>query len=98
MTPRSDVCALCEDLRGQIRASKTEEEKLDAASKLKSHIEAAQAERQYYCDAIEEVKMSLEKENPPSFTHLTFDFAENFVIPQHSRQPGPVYFKVMFQV
>ena len=32
------------------------------------------------------------------YKHLTFDFAENFALPYHAREPGPVYFKVLLRV
>lgn len=56
-------------------------------------MERAQAERAFYNECIANAK-----ESPAELTHLTFDFSENFCIPYHSRQPGPVYFKVLLRV
>ena len=36
--------------------------------------------------------------SPPSYSHYTFDFAQLLQIPYHSRQVGPIYFKVPLKV
>lgn len=99
MTSRTDVCAACEKFRDKIRTSTTEDEKLDANQHFKDHVMHARAERAVYQESIEAACHAL-TDNPddPQLTHLTFDFAENFVLPHHARQPGPVYFKVMYRV
>ena len=93
MNPRFDVCAKCEDLRDKMKHASSEFLKLKISSDLRSHVELAQQERGFYTTCIDTAK-----NDPASFTHLTFDFAENFAIPHHARQPGPVYFKVLFRV
>jgi len=99
MTRRMDVCHRCEVLRDDIKSAATEEEKIKAADSLRDHVVLAQQEREYYVQAIDQASVSLSA-NPadPELTHLTFDFAEQFVLPHHARQPGPVYYKVMFRV
>ena len=39
-------------------------------------------------------KSELSKHLVPNFAHYTFDFAEQLHLPHHSRQVGPMYFKV----
>ena len=99
MTRRMDVCYRCELLRDGIQKSRAEDEKIKATEALRSHVILAQKEREYYVKVIDDASDALFR-NPadPQFTHLTFDFAEQFVLPHHARQPGPVYYKVMFRV
>ena len=92
MVPTEDVCAKCESLRDRLRVEISEQGKLDITKCLKEHVESAQAERAFYNSAIENAK------SDPKFSHITFDFSENFCLPYHSRQPGPVYFKVLMRV
>ena len=93
MVPTEDVCATCERLRNLLRVELSGDGKVSLSNQLKSHVELAQAERAFYNKCIEDAKAS-----PNTSTHLTFDFSENFGIPYHSRQPGPVYFKVLFRI
>lgn len=93
MKPRQDVCAKCERFRNNLRTSLSEQDKKDITEAWLKHINSAKSEREHYNDCIRQ-----SKEEPDSMTHITFDFAENFVLPYHSRQPGPVYFKVLFRV
>ena len=93
MTPRQDVCARCEQFCNNLRSSLSEQDKKDITENRLKHINSAKSEREHYNDCIREAK-----EDPEAKTHITFDFAENFVLPYHSRQPGPVYFKVLFRV
>ena len=99
--PHSDVCAVCDKLRERVRLAKTEEATEDATEKLKNHLRDAAAERQYYKDLIgqarEELQESQEGE-PVEYAHLTFDFAQQLELPQHTRQVGPLYFKSRFRV
>ena len=48
MTPRTDVCAVCEDMRHCIQSALTEDEKIAATSQFRVHIENAQDEREHY--------------------------------------------------
>jgi hypothetical protein len=48
MTPRTDVCAVCEDMRQNVQCAVTEEEKVSAMTSFQQHIESAQNERTYY--------------------------------------------------
>lgn len=98
MTPRSDVCSTCEAFRIQIRDAVSEVDKVTAATDFASHIELAQQERDYYLDSMKKAE-SQYSECPgtrlkPQYAHYTFDFAEQVHIPHHSRQVGPMYFKV----
>ena len=48
MTPRTDVCGVCEDMRHCIQSALTEDEKIAATSQFRVHIENAQDEREHY--------------------------------------------------
>ena len=93
MIPRINVRARCERLRNEMRNAGLEQDKLQTASELKSHVELARSERDFYKSCISRAKAESE-----TFVHITFDFAENFGLPYHAQQPGPVYFKVLFRV
>ena len=56
------------------------------------HLEDAQDERAYYQDLIDAAKKT------DDVCHLTFDFAQQLELPFHTRQVGPLYFKVRFRV
>ena len=96
MTPRSDVCSTCEEFRIQIRDATHEEDKVRLSTQFASHVELAQQEREYYLTSMKKAEVQLAEAQgiPPSYAHYTFDFAEQVHIPHHSRQVGPLYFKV----
>ena len=71
----------------------SEEGKLKLAKDLKEHVELAQEEHAFYNKVIEDART-----DPHNFSHITFDFSEAFAILYHSRQPGPVYVKVLYRV
>ena len=52
MTPRTDVCAVCEDMRYCVQSALTEDEKIAATSHFRVHIENAQDRVQLFgvCD------------------------------------------------
>ena len=92
MKPRTDVCVHCDRFREQIRFARNEEECSKASKALSAHLESARDEREFYRDAIDVAK---EDEHT---CHLTFDFAQQLELPHHTRQVGPIYFKVHFRV
>ena len=94
MTPRTDVCAVCEQYREKIKTAVSEEDKISFTSQFSDHLIQAQAERQSYMDSCLSSKTELSKNSVPNFAHYTFDFAEQLHLPHHSRQVGPMYFKV----
>ena len=81
-----------------------EAQKIVASEAMKTHILAAQAERDYYREctakASEELK-EVAPEPPPvlecsaqlKYVHYTFDFAQNVCLLYTARQAGPLYFK-----
>ena len=99
MTRRMDVCYRCELLRDGIQKSRVEDEKIKSTEAQRSHAILAQKEREYYAKVISDAFDALYR-NPadPQSTHLTFDFEKQFVLSHHARQPGPVYYEVMFRV
>ena len=54
----------------------------------------------YYLDCITKAEESLAgaSGSPPSYSHYTFNFARLLQVPYHSRQVGPIYFKVPLKV
>ena len=97
MKRREDVCAHCERLRADLTASKSEDDRTKCMYEWQDHIQLAQLERKFYNDCTVQAMEAAKLDDIP-YTHLTFDFAENFALPNHARQPGPVYFKVLFWV
>lgn len=117
MTPRTDVCSICEDMRQRVSLALTEEEKIECTTDFQVHIEDAQAEYDFY-----KLTTNLAKTEYDFFKadqqisehsyglcplpcsremtkcHYTFDFAEQLHLPHHSRQVGPIYFKVPYRV
>ncbi|XP_062603492.1 uncharacterized protein LOC134282462 [Saccostrea cucullata] len=92
--PRDDVCQRCECLRKEIIDAVTEEEKLASTEKFKKHLEDAKTERTHYRNCVEKSieEMSTWEGAELTNVHYTFDFAQHFQLPHHSRQMGPTYF------
>ena len=99
MQRREDVCVYCERFWAESSAARSEEGRVKCLSVWQAHIQPAQDERRFYNDCASRA-ISAEKSGntPVPYTHLTFDFSENFALPYHARQPGPVYFKVLLRV
>lgn len=100
MKPRQDVCQKCDNYRLLIMQCTTEDDKITCAQQFKDHVELAQKERRYYLDCMDKAEESFASVSgsPPSYSHYTFDFAQQLQIPYHSRQVGPIYFKVPLKV
>lgn len=100
MKPRQDVCQKCDNYRLLIMQSVTEEDKLTYTQQFKEHVEEARKERKYYLDSMTKAEECLASASgsPPSYSHYTFDFAQQLQVPYHSRQVGPIYFKVPLKV
>ena len=97
--PRSDVCNTCDKHRENIRKACTEEEIQSATESLAAYLELAQAERAYYNQCIQLPQQIAEQPcEQPVTQHFTFDFAQQLVLPYHTRQVGPIYFKVRYRV
>lgn len=92
--PRDDVCQRCECLRKQVIDAVTEEEKLTVTEMFHKHLEDARRERSHYRTCVENSvkEMSNWEGGELSNVHYTFDFAQHFQLPHHSRQMGPTYF------
>lgn len=97
MKPRTDVCAWCEKLREATRKARTEEKIGEATGGLTQHLMQAGKERQYYKAKIEQANGHAQEQDP-TMVHITFDFAQQLELPQHTRQVGPIYFKSRFKV
>ena len=99
MKQREDVCANCKQKRAECRVASSEEQRLGKLQQWTEHIELAQAERDFYNELTKKAKNAITSgEEPVTFIHLTFDFSENFVLPYHARQPGPVFSRVPYLV
>ncbi|XP_048771609.1 uncharacterized protein LOC125677540 [Ostrea edulis] len=98
--PRDDVCQRCECLRKQIIDAVTEEEKLAAVENFQKHIADAKKERLHYRSCIETAtnEMARWEGGELNNVHYTFDFAQHFQLPHHSRQMGPTYFAQLRRV
>ena len=92
MTPRTDVCSRCEKFRSDIKVATTEHEKVSITTAFSEHLAQAQEERQYYLDCCNASASA--SSSTTAYAHYTFDFAEQLSLPHHSRQVGPMYFKV----
>ena len=96
MKRKSDVCAMCDQLRDRVSHAHTEEETQKAMRDLTEHIEQAQMERGYYRSSLAAAKDSLA--TTEGTTHVTFDYAQQLKLSCHTREVGPLYFKVAFRV
>ena len=101
--PQDDVCGTCEKLRKKSQDAVGEDEILEVSRQMNEHILAVKKERKVYQGCNNEAKGELEgvqiPEQPVSpnssqyqCVHYTFDYAQNVMIPHHSRQVGPLYF------
>ena len=99
MTPRTNVCTVCEKLRRNVTSAVQEDKKLQVCQDLTDHITDTQKERDFYrqktIDATEELRKG---DVPVKFAHYAFDFAQNVCIPNSARQEGPLYFKTLHRV
>ena len=101
MTPRMDVCAVCEDLPRKVVSAAGEADKLTACRNLEEHITEAQKERELYKQRAVDAKTEYDdyvaagsvEVSPLTKQKYTFDFAQNVSLPHTARQIGPIYFK-----
>ena len=100
MTPRTDVCSKCERFRQLIKDAVSEQNKASVTSAFSEHLHQARTERQYYRDCCKRgaSELCVAPDNVPTYAHYTFDFAEQLHLPHHSRQEGPLYFRVCRKV
>ena len=104
MSPREDVCHVCEEMRGNVRIAKSETEKEGALKAFSDHLESAQVERDAYREAIKsakeawQVSQENDEKESPHLMHYTFDFAQSVYLPYSFRQVGPIYFKSPLKV
>ena len=94
MTPRTDVCGICEGFQTQLKDATREEKKVKLTATFTNHLEAAQEEWDYYLTSMKEAATTL-ADNQDTPLDYTFDFAQCVHIPHHARQVGPLYFKTL---
>ncbi|XP_056013929.1 uncharacterized protein LOC125667802 [Ostrea edulis] len=103
MTPRSDICPICEDCRARISTAVGLVEKQEDLRIFTEHLSKVEMERQVYNDAVKKARDEFSTVArpagllPPCSTnlqhvHYTFDFSQALSIPHHARQEGPLYF------
>ena len=63
-----------------------------------THLDDPQKERDAYLAAIEQSKHANSTSEQQDYVHYTFDFAQQVFLPYHSRQVGPLYYKVPLRV
>ena len=102
-SPRDDVCHRCECLRKSVLDAVTEEDKLAAIEAFQRHISDAKKEREHYRTCIETALREMDRWSDGASdelkdVHYTFDFAQHFQLPHHSRQMGPTYFAQLRRV
>ena len=95
MKPREDVCGTCAQFQSQISRAVTEEDRLTITESLKTHVTTAMDARDHYlaCIARVEAEAQGRQDNTLTYSHMTFDFAQQATIPHHARQVGPLYFR-----
>ena len=99
MTPRTDVCHFCEDFHTAIQRATSDDDKKHLLAEFSAHLEEAQKERDAFLAAIDRSKQALAANSKyPAYAHITFDFAQQAFLPYHSRQVGPLYYKVPMRV
>ena len=103
MSPRSDVCPKCEQLRDGISEASGDEAKLKATSEFTAHLTHAMEEKGEYRRCCERAELEVTESQvavgpaPPCsadlhHVHYTFDYSQCVTIPHHARQVGPLYF------
>ena len=77
-----------------------EDRKASLTAAFSQHLSIAQTEREYYLECCKRSASELAvcSGGAPRYAHYTFDFAEQLHLPHHSRQEGPLYFKVCRKV
>ena len=98
MKPREDVCGTCAQFQSQISRAVTEEDRLTITESLKTHVTTAMDAIDHYLACIARVKVAEaeaqgRQDNTLTYSHMTFDFAQQATIPHHARQVGPLYFR-----
>ncbi|CAG8764343.1 362_t:CDS:2, partial [Acaulospora morrowiae] len=109
MTPKSDLCNVCETLRWKIGHINKLEDKEELLVEYASYIRIAKLEREYYNDNIKKAKENAShtiniysslasKERPTPNTvdaiaHFCYNWAQSVSVLYSPQQIGPLYFK-----
>ena len=95
MKRRTDVCAACDRLRENVSRARTEEQTTKSMADLKTHLDQANSEREFYRKSIAGASSPT---TDSEYSHYTMDFAQQLELPSHTREVGPLYFKVKYRV
>lgn len=106
MSPKSDLCDTCERMKMNIQFATEQEKKLEVTENYLDHLNRAKQERDYYNAnikrAVEDGKCNpnntLDKSQILFKTfngsaHITYDWAQNVLIPYSPQQIGSLFFK-----
>ncbi|CAG8746619.1 11679_t:CDS:1, partial [Ambispora leptoticha] len=104
MSPKSDLCELCETMKMEIQHATQHEKKVELTENYIAHLNRAQKERDYYnnniTNAIEDSKRNpnltkslISFKTFDGCAHITYDWAQNLQIPYSPQQIGSLFFK-----
>ncbi|XP_055999276.1 uncharacterized protein LOC125655365 [Ostrea edulis] len=103
MSPKTDVCPVCEQHKDHIQSAMTENDKLAALDKYSAHLNEVKVERQLYNQCVTNARTEVAEQPVPvqaaspmstelNNVHYTFDYSQAVSIPHHVCQVGPLYF------
>lgn len=104
MSPKSDLCEICETMKLEIQHITEHEKKISATENFLAHLDRAKQERNCYNTnikrAVEDGKRNPNKTKTQisfkSFegsAHITYDWAQNVHVPYSPQQVGTLFFK-----
>jgi hypothetical protein len=106
MSPKSDLCETCERMKMNIQFATEQEKKLEVTENYLAHLNRAKQERDYYNANIKCVvkdgkcnpnntldKSQILFKTFKGSAHITYDWAQNVLIPYSPQQIGSLFFK-----
>src|SRR5439155_2711616 len=103
MSSKSDLCETCEKMKMDIQYATEQEKKLAVTENYLTHLNRAKQERDYYNanikHAVEDGKLNSNITESQVFktfegiAHITYDWAQNVLIPYSPQQIGSLFFK-----
>lgn len=104
MSPKSDLCETCEKMKMNIQYATEQEKKLAVTENYLNHLNRAKQERDYYNanikHAVEDGKLNPNINKPQILfktfdgsAHITYDWAQNVLVPYSPQQIGSLFFK-----
>ncbi|CAG8801957.1 38540_t:CDS:2, partial [Gigaspora margarita] len=105
MSPKSDLCEVCETMKLEIQYTTEHEKKIEITENYLKHLNRAKQERDYYNANIKLAiddsnrnsnNLSKTKQQFKSFegcAHIAYDWAQNLLVPYSPQQIGSLFFK-----